>query len=199
MGVDKALLSCGGRPLVSHALSLLRNAGLPVAIAGARSPLGTFAPVVEDPVPDRGPLGGICSALASTSALLAVFLPVDLPLIPSSLVACLVWRALITGAAVTLPVVGGFAQTFPAVVDRELLPGLQRRLQAGNGGCFTAFQAAAAEIERPVDAVPVEFLVQCGQIAHPAGLPAVRWFLNVNEPGDLVRAAKYMVSADQVI
>ncbi len=41
---------------------------------------------------------------------------------------------------------------------------------------------------QPIASVGVELLVQSGQIAHPLGLPAAHWFLNVNTPQDLHRA-----------
>jgi molybdopterin-guanine dinucleotide biosynthesis protein A len=43
MGTDKALLPFRGRPLVEHALEILRGAGIRASIAGARSPLESFA------------------------------------------------------------------------------------------------------------------------------------------------------------
>jgi molybdopterin-guanine dinucleotide biosynthesis protein A len=95
--------------------------------------------------------------------------------------------------------VNGFAQTFPAVIERAILPQLECELNAGRGGCFAAFQAAAAQLGRRVDTLPVELLVQCGQVAHPDSLPPVRWFLNVNEPQDLRRAAAHVKSVHQVI
>jgi len=112
MGVDKALVHLRGRPLVEHALEILRGAGLAASIAGARSTLSAFAAVVEDVEAGKGPLGGICAALASTSAQRAVFVPVDLPLLPSSLVAYLVRHAEITGRAVTLASVAGFTDVY---------------------------------------------------------------------------------------
>ena len=109
MGQDKALLLFAGRPLVAHALSILTQAGLSASIAGARpsarAALEAFAPVVEDPEPGLGPLAGICAALASTSAHYAVFLPVDLPLLPPALIAFLLHHARITGQAITVPAV----------------------------------------------------------------------------------------------
>ena len=118
MGQDKALLLFAGQPLVAHALSILcAKPALPVSIAGARpsarTSLEAFAPVIVDPEPGLGPLAGICAALASTSARYAVFLPVDLPLLPPALIAFLVHRARITGGAVTVSSVAGFDQTFP--------------------------------------------------------------------------------------
>ena len=191
MGHDKALLQFAGQPLVEHALCVLREARLSAAVAGARSSLAGFAPVVQDGVPGRGPLGGICAALASTSAHWAVFLPVDLPLLPASLVAFLLYHALVTRSAVTVAAASGFAQTFPAVLHRSTLPALEAELAAGRGGCYAAFQAAALRAGEKISIVAVESLVQAGQIAHPDALPAALWFLNVNTAQDLLRAERY--------
>ena len=188
MGVDKALIQLGGEPLIAHALGILREAGLPASIAGGQMGLSAFAPVVADRQPGLGPLSGICAALASTSVQWAVFLSVDLPLLPASLLDWLLRRAEITGRAVTVPSVNGFAQTFPAVVARAALPVLERELESGRRGCFSAFRAAAGSLGEQIAVVPVEPLVQCGQIAHPRSLPAACWFLNVNTGDDLRRA-----------
>jgi molybdopterin-guanine dinucleotide biosynthesis protein A len=121
-----------------------------------------------------------------------VFLPVDLPLLPSSLVRHLLDRARNTGTPVTIASVAGFGQTFPAVLDRALLLFLQSELDAGRGGCFSAFHAAAAGLGKAVDVVPVEMLAQTGQLAHPEGLAAASWFFNVNSVEDLRRAEELL-------
>jgi molybdopterin-guanine dinucleotide biosynthesis protein A len=198
MGEDKALVRLGGQPLVLHALDILRGAGLTVSLAGGFSALAAFAPLVQDSQPGLGPLAGICAALASTSARLAVFMPVDLPLLPVSLIAFLLDHARRTGRPVTVPSVNGFAQTFPAVLDGKLLTGLEGELQAGRLGCFSALQAAAANFGWPMSVVPVEALVQSGQVAHPEGLPATRWFLNVNSPEGLRLAREYLPRSHRV-
>jgi molybdenum cofactor guanylyltransferase len=198
MGRDKALLPFAGRPLIAHALSILRDAGLPVSIAGARSDLRSFAPVVEDaesgPQLALGPLAGVCAALASTAVRHAVFVPVDLPLLPASLLRFLLHHAQITGRAVTVLSVNGFAHTFPAVLDCTILPLLSTELAAGRRGCFAAFQTAAAALNQPVSTVALELLVQAGQVDHPSGLPAVRWLLNVNTRADLELAFRHRLS-----
>jgi molybdenum cofactor guanylyltransferase len=188
MGEDKSLVKFAGRPLVEQALGILHDAGLEAQIAGARTSLDVFAPIVEDAEPGRGPLGGICAAMGAMTGRLAVFLPVDLPLVPAALIGFLVNHAEITGRVVTVPSVNGYAQTFPAVVDREALPALRKELEGGHGGCFAGFQAAAASRGEAVSVVPIELTVQAGKVAHPEGLPAARWFLNVNSPADLRRA-----------
>lgn len=185
MGRDKALVEFRGQPLVVHALETLRGAGLVASIAGARSTLCAFAAVVEDSEPGLGPLSGICAALNSSTARWALFVPVDLPLLPASLVRYLLDHAQTTGSAVTLVSVGGFVQTFPAVLDRVVLPLVQSELDAGRGGCFAAFKSAAAGLGQQVNVIATELLVQAGQVGHPDGLPAARWFFNVNSPDDL--------------
>jgi len=190
MGTDKALLDFNGRPLIAHALDVLKAAGLPVFIAGARpearSELESFAPVIPDSETGVGPLGGICSALAVSDKEYAVFLPVDLPFLPPSLVTCLLHHAQITLAAVTLAAVNGLPQTFPAVLSRHILPTLQEMIRQRRLGCLAAFKAAG---NRSLCAVSAETLVQSGRIHHPKGLPVIRWFLNLNEKQDLRRAS----------
>lgn len=185
MGKEKALVEFGGRTLAAGAVDLLRNAGLSAAIAGARSNLLDLAPVIPDESPDRGPLSGICAALTSTKAELGVFIPIDLPLLPASLLKFLLSDALATGRAVTLASVNGFAQTFPVAIRREVLPTLLAELGTTRGGCFSSFQAACRSLGESVRVIPVELLVQSGQVAHERGLPPFRWFLNVNAPADL--------------
>jgi molybdopterin-guanine dinucleotide biosynthesis protein A len=198
MGEDKSLVLMDGQPLLAHALGILREADLAASVAGGQQGLSAFAPLVLDHWPGLGPLGGICAALDSTSAPWAVFLSVDLPLLPASLVACLLRHARITGRSITVPSVNGFAQTFPAVVSRASLPVLENELESGRGGCFSAFQAAAASLGEPVTVLPVETLLQSGQVAHPRALPASHWFLNVNTAEDLRRAKLHSPSTHRV-
>jgi len=189
MGEDKALLLLAGRPLVQHAVCLLRETGLQVSIAGAGSrALAEFAPIIDDRKPGLGPLAGICAALDVTAARYAVFLPIDLPLLAPSLITYLIHRARVSGQAVNLITMNGFTQTFPAVLERTARPFLERELEAGRAGCFSAFQAAAAAMGQTISRTAVEYLAQSGQIAHPRALPPFLWFLNLNHRADLAEA-----------
>jgi molybdopterin-guanine dinucleotide biosynthesis protein A len=107
-------------------------------------------------------------------------------------------HAQITGAPVTISSVNGFAQTFPAVIDRSVLPKLEDEFRNGAGGCFAAFQHIAAELKRALSILPAELLVQAGQVAHPEGLPASLWFLNVNRPVDVSRASRILAAHRRV-
>jgi molybdopterin-guanine dinucleotide biosynthesis protein A len=185
MGRDKALVPFADKPLIQHALALLREFNLEPQIAGARADLSAFAPVIPDDHPNRGPLSGICTALRHTTTELALFLPVDLPLIPSSLLRYLLHHADITSSPVTIASVNAFPQTFPAVIRRDALPVLETELHAGRASCIASFRTAALSI------IPVEMLVQSGQVSDPRALPPYRWFTSLNTPADLHRAEKW--------
>jgi len=185
MGTDKSLVQLDGESLIVRALAILNGAGLEAAIAGARCDLSAFGPVIEDD--GGGPLSGVCAALESTDAEFSIFVSVDMPLVPPSLVSFLLDHAHRTGSGVALASVSGFAQTFPAVVHRSALPALQSELSAGRNGCYAAFCAAAKRIGRPFQVVAVEYLVQSGQVEDARYLPAAFWFLNINTPDDLAR------------
>lgn len=199
MGRDKALLPFAGRPLIEHALETLKAAGLSVAIAGAtpdaRAALAAYAPIIRDSERGLGPLAGICAALESTSTQYAAFLPVDMPLLPASLITYLVLRARVSESAVAVTTVNGIIQTFPAVLDRRVLPAVRAALHSEKRGCFSAFQTAAESVGQTIACVAVELLAQSGKVAHPLCLPSARWFLNLNTPPDLGRAEQFAAHA----
>jgi len=197
MGTDKALLELNGEPLIVCALQTLRRAGLTTAIAGASSELSAYGQVIEDA--GQGPLSGICAALASTDARLVVFTSVDMPLLPAALIGYLLEHARQTGAGITLISVNGFVQTFPVVIHRSLLPALADELKNGKGTCLSAFRVAAGYGSRPFRILPLENLVQAGQLEDPYGLPPAFWFLNINTPDDFDRARSLLRQAGHPI
>lgn len=187
MGSDKALALFGGRPLIEHAVANLAAAGVFVRIAGSRSALDAFAPEIPDVLSGFGPMSGIHAALSISNAELNLFLPVDMPLMPASLLACLLERAMLTGAPVTASRLNGRLQPFPVVLRRTVLPEIDWYLAAGETACYKAWQAIPKKVESELDAVAIESLVQCGQCRHPKGLPAFFWFQSANTPASLRR------------
>ena len=197
MGQDKALVEIRGHPLVEHALGILRRAGLTSRIAGAHADLSEFAPVIQDEPGQSGlgPLAGICASLSACESRIAVFLPVDLPLIPAGLIEYLVHHATVTGAVATAVSTAGFVQSFPVAIDRKALGHLRDRLHSGDRNCLRAFQSAATASGGFV-ALPVEMLVQPGLVRHPRGLHPWQWFLNVNSSADLKQVDYFIRATD---
>jgi molybdopterin-guanine dinucleotide biosynthesis protein A len=187
MGTDKSLALFGGVSLVQVALAALSEAGIPARIAGSRSALSAFAEEIPDTFPNTGPLGGVHAGLSASQAEWNLFLPVDLPLMPSSLLACLLQRAMLTGAPVTVTRLNGRIEPFPVVLNLAVLPHVAHRLQSGETACHAAWQTIPKDIGIALDTVNVEYLVQCGQARHPGGLPPALWFQSANTPAELAR------------
>jgi len=191
MGSDKALALFGGVPLIQVALQTFDAVGISAHIAGSRSDfssfaLSLFAAQIPDTFAETGPLGGIHAALSVSDAEWNLFLPVDLPLMPSSLLACLLQRAILTGAPVTAVRLNGRIEPFPVVLHRAVLPSITQRLQEGNSACHAAWQSIPLELGSSLDAVPVEYLHQCGHCSNPRGLPPALWFQSANTPAELL-------------
>jgi molybdopterin-guanine dinucleotide biosynthesis protein A len=187
MGFDKALALFHGIPLIQVALDSLVATGIPARIAGSRSDLGRFAEEICDTFPESGPMGGIHAGLSASSAEWNVFLPVDLPLMPASLLGCLLQRAILTNSPVTATRLNGRIEPFPVVLHRGVLPLIVKRLEERQTACHKAWQAVPDELGFELDAVSVEHLVQCGHCRHSDSLPPFVWFQSCNSPAELAR------------
>ncbi|MBW4027307.1 MAG: molybdenum cofactor guanylyltransferase [Acidobacteria bacterium] len=180
MGRDKALLPFRGRLLIEHAVELLVSVGLDPHIAGSRPDLRRFAPIVEDLHSGAGPLGGIEAALSNVAEA-ALFLPVDLPLLPPEFLRLLLARVGLTGAAATIPTIAGQPQPLCAVYSRTLLPRISAALAQGDGKVMRVVTGLRTDL----------FSVESVATAQENfGLPSPphQWFTNVNSPDDLARA-----------
>ena len=185
MGRDKALLAIDGRPLVEHALELLRSLGLSPRICGSRSDLVRFAEVVPDNFPQSGPLAGIEAALAVSDSELNLFVPVDLPGLPRGFLQWMMTRAERSQAIATIPRYGGRFQPLCAVYSRRLLDGLRRSLATGDCKVIVALHEAAACLGEALDAFDVESVASALPPAEwPSHPPLADWFRNVNTPAD---------------
>jgi molybdopterin-guanine dinucleotide biosynthesis protein A len=194
MGQDKALLQVGGRSLVELALDKLRSIGVAAPrIAAARSDLSSYAPVVPDLHPACGPLSGIEAALAATTQPLNVFLPVDMPLLPSRFLSWMLLRAEITGALVTVPRINGQPQPLCAVYHRDLLRPITASLLAGNYKVMPVVRAAAGQSQM-VDVFDTERSASTDrELVGFSPLPLYRWFHNCNLPEDMAGIGNALV------
>jgi molybdenum cofactor guanylyltransferase len=145
MGADKALLELAGQTLLQRTLELGRAVSEDVRIVGAHEKFGEFAPVVEDKYPNRGPLGGIHAALASTSSEFNLVVAVDLPFLEKRFLQHLVAEALASDAVVTLARGGGL-QPLCAVYRREFAVLAEQALAAGRNKIDTLFAQTSVRI-----------------------------------------------------
>jgi molybdopterin-guanine dinucleotide biosynthesis protein A len=199
MGTDKALALFDGFPLIEIALRTVSAAGVSARIAGSGGSLASYGEVIPDTWPRMGPLGGIRSALAASNAEWNLFLPVDMPLMPSSLLRCMLHHAMLTKSPVTTVRLNGRAEPLPVVLHLSALATIQEQFESGQRACRAAWQAVAAVHVRIPEPVAVENLLQAGQCRHPSGLPPFLWFQSANTPDDLARLNRFSAAVQTSI
>ena len=131
MGTDKAFLETSGRSLLANALELARGVATEVRIVGDAAKFSTFGVVVEDVYRDRGPLGGIHAALASSETELNLILGVDLPFVSGDFLRYLIAAANGSDALVTVARVGTYYEPLCAVY-RARFAGIAETALAAN-------------------------------------------------------------------
>jgi molybdopterin-guanine dinucleotide biosynthesis protein A len=162
MGRDKALLKLAGKPLVQHAVKKLRRVCMDVRILSNNPELAAYAPILPDLHPGCGPMGGMEAALAHSVFEWNLFLPVDVPFLPTAYLRHWVSHALLVrGRHPTLPegfelpgahalvwmfTVDGAPQPALTLVHREVRSFLTESLERGVYKLLPAFEKACREI-----------------------------------------------------
>lgn len=82
MGRDKGLADFRGKPMISFVLGVLAKFNLPVSIIAHQEDYTKFGyPVYQDPIRDKGPMGGLLTAFENTKAEIVLLLSCDMPFI----------------------------------------------------------------------------------------------------------------------
>ncbi len=197
MGRDKAFLELGGLPLIAHAIHKLTPLCDSYAICGNNPQLAAWGRLIPDAVAGAGPLAGLVSAITDTAAaegtIFAIVVPVDLPLLPTEVMARLAMRAIKSGKWATLIEADGHIQPLCAIYRGEMAVPLRQLLESGERKVLPA-----------VDKVCPGALMECVSLAElfgvgedwGEGLPdgSGNWFLNVNTPADWEQAEKLLPS-----
>ncbi len=150
MGRDKALLELAGKPLALHAVLKLRRVCSEVYLLGNRSELSAFAPVIEDLHEDCGPLSGIEAALEQTRLEWNLFMPVDVPFLPSTLLGW--WMELVQqrqkdGVRLAIFTAGGYPQPALCMLHQDVRPYVKRAMQRSEFRLFPLFNAIGRELD----------------------------------------------------
>jgi molybdopterin-guanine dinucleotide biosynthesis protein A len=174
MGMDKATLPVGGRPLVRVVAERLAAFADPVFLApGTIGRLGMLGyPEVADAVPDAGPLGGLAAGLdASPHPLLAVC-AVDMPFASPEVYRLLL--SLVGDQQAAVPVTERGPQPLHAVYSTSALPAVRAALREGH--------------LRALDLLADLRVREVRQDEWGAADPRGRFAVNVNRPEDLAEA-----------
>ena len=219
MGRDKALLELAGKPLVLHAVVKLRRVCEDVHILSKRPELDAYAPLVMDLHEGCGPLGGMEAALAHSWHTWNLFMPVDMPFLPS---AFLDWwvRTVVArekmGARVALFTVDGLPQPTFCMLHKEVMPYVQHAMERGEFKVFPVLEEAGRELaERQGVILGRAFfnLPWGGSAEFGRGMDGVEgeswwtpteaqlaarhlWFANLNTPKEFAEAAQFVDALD---
>ncbi|WP_051286552.1 molybdenum cofactor guanylyltransferase [Salinimicrobium terrae] len=94
MGTDKGLVQLNGKPMISYVLKALEETELPVKIIANNPEYEKFGlPVCNDLVKEKGPMGGLLTALNNTDAEVVLLISCDIPFITSEAIKLLLRAA----------------------------------------------------------------------------------------------------------
>ncbi len=136
MGRDKALLPWKGSTLIqSVAGEVLIAAGSATLIASRSAMAGQLYetlgfPVISDKIEGCGPLGGLYTALSTTTADWNVLVACDMPAVTHQLLEELLAAAETSGADALVPQTPGGLEPLCAVYHARLLPAVESAIQS---------------------------------------------------------------------
>ena len=218
MGTDKAELLIGGLTMLERAVATMAAATSDVVVVGGRQRLPSGTRGISDRVTSCGPLGGMVAALEDLERSgrgWAVFLPVDMPLVPGGLLAELAegWMRP-PQARVCFAVVSGQAQPLVSAIHAAALPWLRRALDGGDlklrpvlertgeEMSLTGAQGEAAALRRTAVTVTDTGVLVDGRLTRWTASRAEwelrrDWFANLNTP-EQMDAARCLLARDAV-
>jgi molybdenum cofactor guanylyltransferase len=219
MGTDKALLELAGRPLIEHAVRKLRRVCMDVRILSGNSAFAAYAPLLPDRHPGCGPIGGMEAALAHSVFDWTLFLPVDLPLLPTAFLEHWV-RATVAeeqhGLRLALFTVSGVPQPTLLMIHRDAASYIGRAVERGDYKLFPALEGAGRDLAKRrglmlgrifqnarwdegggfsagggIHSQPWETITEAQQAARAL------WFANLNTPEEFAEAVRHSDALDK--
>jgi len=176
MGTDKSFITLSGKPMVEHVLEKVRDlADELIIISNKPNQYKHLAlPTYPDLIPEKGPLGGLYTALYRSSKPHVLIVACDMPWLNRRLLNYMI--SIRMQADVIVPRWTDHPEPLHAIYSKDCLPAIKSRLIGGELKMVSFY-----------DDTKVHY-VQRNEIAHfdPDG----RSFANVNTPKDLQRASK---------
>lgn len=130
MGQDKGLMILSNKPLISYAIEALKPLVTEILIVANSSDYDQFGyRVVNDLLPNSGPLGGLVTGLSHSKSERNMVLSCDTPFISSDLLSFL-----LTGVQrheVVVPLYDGYVQPLAGLYDKSCLSQLRALVNSG--------------------------------------------------------------------
>jgi molybdopterin-guanine dinucleotide biosynthesis protein A len=176
MGTDKAFVRVLGRPLIEEILSQSAGLGMESLIITNRPAEYAYlgVPLFGDVLPDKGPLGGLYTALHSATRPHVLCIACDMPFVVRPLLDYLI--SLIPQGDAIMPRLNGEAEPFRAIYSRACLAPIRAALDSGRMRMVSFFPDVRV---RFVDEAEIDQF-------DPQHLS----FFNVNTPEDLEQARR---------
>jgi molybdopterin-guanine dinucleotide biosynthesis protein A len=173
--------------MVEIAVEKLRGFCAEVTIAGNREDLAEFAPVVKETRVGAGPGAGIEAGLGAAKEAWAMFIPVDVPLVPEELLRRWAVEAMRVGMTVSYLGVGQKQPTF-CLLKRDRVGSLTKLMDSGE-------RRLEVLLNRTAEADGcASWMYDEGEL-HGRGEEGAaneetmtQWFANVNTPEELAEA-----------
>jgi molybdenum cofactor guanylyltransferase len=216
MGRDKALLELAGKPLVHHAVIKLGRICADVHLLGNRNELALHGPLVCDLHEGRGPLSGIEAALEHSQHDWNLFMPVDMPFLPTAFLGWWVPMALAKekeGMRIAMLTVDGRPQPALCLLHKDVLPFVKQAMEWGGFKLFRMFEEAEREltagqygrtgvffnlpwsVDQEFLAPPEEGNPWC-RLTKEQDAARRLWFANLNTPEEFGEAEKFVDALD---
>ena len=187
MGQDKATLPFRGTPMVEIALRKLRSFCARVSVVGDREDLARVAEVVFGEQAERGPAAGVAVGMEACQQPWALFIPVDVPLVPASFLRLWVEEALRVSMSVSY-LGAGRAQPAFCLMQRERAASFSRLFEAGEGRLELLLKRTAEVDGCCLRMYGHKDFPDRGNFLGVQERTAEGWFHNVNTPLDLAAA-----------
>lgn len=185
MGQCKPFLPFLGRPMAEIAVRTLRGTLPVVSISGNHQGLERWAPVVHETRLGAGPAAGMEAGLRASTQDWSLFVPVDVPLAPATLLAAWARSAVFAfedGLRLSYLQVYGLRQPAFCLMHRTCLPAVTAALDQGVRKLGIIFDRVADTLgSMAVRVQAAEALCAC---TPETQLPP-ELFSNVNTPADL--------------
>lgn len=182
LGMDKATLNFGGRPLAHWVAAALRplTDALWVVTNFPLLHAGLGLPLVLDLYPGRGAVGGLYSAFLVTETDYLLLTPCDSPFLQVGLLRFLVAQALKDNLLALACQSSRGLEPLPGLFHRALLPRIENQLQQGDLRLRRLVTGRRTRIVSPAEVAAYD--------------PAELSFFNLNTPADLARACELLAA-----
>lgn len=170
-GIDKALITVDGIPLISRIYNTFRaEVSEVIVISNSNRTYPVDAPIFPDKILNCGPLGGIHSALTNAASSLVLIVSVDMPFASKDIFQQLLNIYQQSNAEVVVPKHGDFLEPLFGLYSKTLVSRINSILSDKQGHPITELlsQSNTQYLELPDD------------------FQTWMWFYNINTPDDLM-------------